>query len=55
MALALQGSLMVRHAPAAVAETFLAARIDGGMRGCYGALPPGLTLGPIIERARVAL
>src|SRR5262249_1394576 len=35
MALALQGSLVLRFAPEPVARLFLAARIGGGMRGCY--------------------
>ncbi|MDQ0470418.1 acyl-CoA dehydrogenase family protein [Labrys wisconsinensis] len=54
MALALQASLLLRHAPAPIGEAFVAARIGGGMRGCYGALPAGLALDPIIARARVA-
>jgi putative acyl-CoA dehydrogenase len=53
MALALQGSLVARHAPSAVADAFIASRFAGGMRGCYGALPPGLALDPVIDRARV--
>ena len=53
MALALQASLMIRHAPPAMAEAFIAARIEGGMRGCYGSLPPRLSLDTIVERARV--
>jgi putative acyl-CoA dehydrogenase len=53
MALALQGSLVARHAPAAVAEVFLSSRFGGGMRGCYGALPAGLALDPVIDRARM--
>jgi putative acyl-CoA dehydrogenase len=54
MALALQASLLVRFAPPPVAEAFLAARLPGTMRGCYGALPEGLALDPIIDRARVS-
>ena len=53
LALGLQASLLLRHGPAAVAEAFLAARL-GGMRGCYGALPQGIALQPIIDRARIA-
>jgi putative acyl-CoA dehydrogenase len=51
MALGLQASLLLRHGPAEVAEAFVAGRLNGGMRGCYGALPVGLRLGPILERA----
>ena len=45
LAVALQGSLLRRHAPAAVADAF-AAR-DGG---AYGSLPRGLDLRSIIDR-----
>jgi putative acyl-CoA dehydrogenase len=51
MALGLQASLLLRHGPAPVAEAFVAGRLNGGMRGCYGALPAGLRLGAILERA----
>ncbi|MDQ0391563.1 acyl-CoA dehydrogenase family protein [Labrys monachus] len=54
MALGLQASLLLRHGPPAVAEAFAAARLGGGMRGCYGALPHGLALQPILDRARAA-
>ena len=50
MALALQASLLVRHAPAAISDAFVAGRIGGGMRGCYGALPAGLDLTAIVAR-----
>ncbi|OYX33236.1 MAG: DNA alkylation response protein [Caulobacterales bacterium 32-69-10] len=50
LAVTLQGVLLVRHAPPAVAEAFLASRLPGSMRGCYGALPPGLGTGEIIGR-----
>jgi putative acyl-CoA dehydrogenase len=53
LALGLQASLLLRHAPPPVAEAFIAARLDGAMRGCYGALPQGLSLQPILDRARV--
>ena len=52
MALALQGSLVARHAPPAVADVFLSSRLPGGMRGCYGALPSGLALDAVIARGR---
>ena len=52
MALALQGSLLVRHAPPAVADAFCASRLagDGGLE--YGTLPAGSDFETIIERSR---
>jgi putative acyl-CoA dehydrogenase len=51
MALCLQGSLLVRHAPTAVADAFCASRLggDGGLE--YGTLPAGSDFGAIIARA----
>jgi putative acyl-CoA dehydrogenase len=55
LALCLQGSLLVRHAPAAVADAFCATRLGGeGGRG-YGTLPPGVDAAPIVERHRPRL
>ena len=51
--LALQGSLLVRHGHPAVAEAFLATRLQGRWGGAFGTLPSGLDLGPIVERALV--
>lgn len=54
MAVLLQGSLLVRHSPAAVADAFCASRLDretGGHRA-FGTLPPGLDLAEIVERHR---
>ncbi len=49
LALALQGSLLVRHAPPAVADAFLASRL--GRRGLgYGALGPEADSASIVER-----
>jgi putative acyl-CoA dehydrogenase len=55
MALCLQGSLLVRHAPPAVADAFCAARLggDGGLE--YGTLPAGSDFEAIIARSRPAL
>jgi putative acyl-CoA dehydrogenase len=52
MALCLQGSLLVRDAPAAVADAFCAARLggDGGLE--YGTLPAGVDFQAIIARSR---
>jgi putative acyl-CoA dehydrogenase len=51
--LALQGSLLVRHGHPAVAEAFLATRLDRRWGGAYGTMPTGLDLAPILERATV--
>jgi putative acyl-CoA dehydrogenase len=50
LALALQGSLLVRHAPPAVADAFCASRLagDGGL--AYGTLPAGTDFRAIVER-----
>jgi putative acyl-CoA dehydrogenase len=52
MALALQGSLVVRHADPTVAEAFCASRLDGDHGLAFGTLPPGVDTTRIIERAR---
>jgi putative acyl-CoA dehydrogenase len=51
MALCLQGSLLVRHAPAAVADAFCASRLgdEGGLE--YGTLPAGSDFEAIIARS----
>ena len=51
--LALQGALLVRHGHPAVAEAFLATRLDGRWGGAYGTMPDGLDVAPILERALV--
>src|ERR1700761_4320535 len=51
--LALQGSLLVRQGHPAVAEAFLATRLDGQWGGAFGTMPDGLDLAPILERALV--
>ena len=54
LALALQGSLLVRHGDHAVADAFCASRLgDGG--SVYGTLPAGLDLRSIVARHRPAL
>ena len=53
LALALQASLLVRHAPQAVADAFCASRLgDGGLS--FGTLPPASDLGPILARSAPA-
>ncbi|HEY6932474.1 MAG TPA: acyl-CoA dehydrogenase family protein [Marmoricola sp.] len=51
MAACLQASLLVRFAPAAVADAFCASRLGGDYNGTLGTLPPGLDLRTIVERA----
>jgi putative acyl-CoA dehydrogenase len=52
LALCLQGSLLVRHGDAAVADAFCASRLGGEGGRAYGTLPAGLQLASIIERNR---
>jgi putative acyl-CoA dehydrogenase len=54
MALALQGSLLVRHAPASVADAFCASRLTGDHGYAFGTLPSGVDLRPIVDRATPA-
>ena len=51
LALALQASLLVRHAPSAVADAFCASRLAGHGGHVYGTLPDGIDARAIIERA----
>ena len=55
MALCLEGSLLVRNGPPAVADAFCASRLagEGGLE--YGTLPPGSDFEAIIERGRAAV
>ena len=51
LALALQASLLARHAPGFVAETFCASRLAGDAGGAFGMLAPGAPFDALIERA----
>ncbi|MEU4830836.1 isovaleryl-CoA dehydrogenase [Streptosporangium sp. NPDC023615] len=51
MALVLQGSLLVRLAPAAVADAFCVSRLSGEGGHAFGTLPAGLDLDTLIGRA----
>jgi putative acyl-CoA dehydrogenase len=51
MAACLQGSLLVRFAPAAVADAFCATRLGSDYGGTLGTLPSGVDLRAIVERA----
>ncbi|MFE0376539.1 acyl-CoA dehydrogenase family protein [Streptomyces inhibens] len=52
MALVLQGSLLVRHAPPEVADAFCASRLGGDAGAAFGTLPHTLDLAAIVARAR---
>ncbi|HET6816105.1 MAG TPA: isovaleryl-CoA dehydrogenase [Mycobacteriales bacterium] len=51
MALVLQGSLVVRYSPPAVADAFCASRLGGDWGNCFGTLPPTTDLEAILERS----
>jgi putative acyl-CoA dehydrogenase len=51
LALVLQGALLVRHAPAAVADAFCATRLGGAGGFAFGTLPASVDTGAILERA----
>jgi putative acyl-CoA dehydrogenase len=51
MALARQGSLLVRYAPPAVADAFCASRLGGDWGHAFGTLPAGVDARTIVERA----
>jgi putative acyl-CoA dehydrogenase len=50
LALALQGSLLVRFSPAAVADAFGASRLGGRGGLAYGTLPAGADTAAIVAR-----
>jgi len=52
MALALQGSLLIRYGDPAVADAFVASRLSGDWGQAFGTLPPGLDFAHIIDRHR---
>ena len=52
MALVFQAALLVRDAPAPVADAFCASRLGGDSGRAFGALPPNVDNHVIIERAR---
>jgi putative acyl-CoA dehydrogenase len=51
LALALQGSLLVRHAPQAVSDAFCATRLGGDWGHAFGTLPPSSDVRSILARA----
>ncbi|MFD7369095.1 acyl-CoA dehydrogenase family protein [Nocardiopsis alba] len=52
MALVLQASVLLRHAPSPVAEAFTRSRLDGEWGHVFGTLPRGVDTEAILERAR---
>jgi putative acyl-CoA dehydrogenase len=53
LALALQGALLLRHAPPAVAAAFCASRLGGDGGRAFGTLPGGTDFAAILERHAV--
>jgi putative acyl-CoA dehydrogenase len=51
VAVALAGALLVRHAPAALADAYCASRLDRFGSGALGTLPPGAGCAEIIAQA----
>ena len=51
LALLLQGSLLVQHAPSAVADAFCSSRLAGQGGVAFGTLPGGLDLGAVLARS----
>jgi len=52
MALVLQASLLIRHAPEPVADAFCATRLAGDWGHAFGTLPRGVDTATLIDRAR---
>jgi putative acyl-CoA dehydrogenase len=50
LALCLQGALLVRNAPASVADAFCATRLAAEGGRAYGTLPRGIELAAVVER-----
>lgn len=48
---AVQGALLLRHAPPFVADAFVASRIASDVGGAFGRLPAGVDCGAILARA----
>jgi putative acyl-CoA dehydrogenase len=55
LVLAVQGALLVRFAPPAVADAFCASRLEGDRSGAFGTLPAGIDAAAIVERAAPAI
>jgi putative acyl-CoA dehydrogenase len=55
LAIVFQAALLVRHAPAPVADAFCASRLGGDTSHAFGAMTPKLDMHSIIDRARPTL
>ncbi|MBV8933439.1 MAG: hypothetical protein JO285_12915 [Kutzneria sp.] len=55
MALTLQGSLLVRHAPSVVADAFCATRLGGDWGHTFGTLPASADVTAILDRAALSV
>jgi len=53
LAQCLQAALLLRHAPAAVADSFCATRLAGDWGGVLGTLPAGVPVRQLVDRAAV--
>jgi putative acyl-CoA dehydrogenase len=54
LVLVLQAVLLIKHAPAAVADAFCASRLDGAGGSAFGLLQTGLDMRGVVERAASA-
>jgi putative acyl-CoA dehydrogenase len=52
LAIVFQASLLVRHAPAPIADAFCAARLHRATYRAFGTMPPGVDAKAIVERTR---
>jgi|SRR5580698_2752947 putative acyl-CoA dehydrogenase len=55
LVLALQGALLVRHSPPALADAFCVARLGDERGGAFGVLPRGIDVQAIVARAAPAI
>jgi putative acyl-CoA dehydrogenase len=55
LAVVFQGALLVRHAPAPIADAFCASRLGGNTSHAFGTMPAGIDMRSIIDRARPAV
>jgi putative acyl-CoA dehydrogenase len=54
MATAYEAMLLIKHSVPAVADAYVASRLDGLVNRAFGSLPGGLNPGAIIERSRLS-